>query len=70
MEDNKDKSKIELDKNVVKELKELSRYLKKKGITATDSDIVMTAIKLARRLGAENWSFVCEFKNRKRKDER
>ena len=55
---------MELDKTVAKEVKELSAYLKKKGITATDSEIVMTAIKLARQLGAGSWSFVCEFKER------
>ena len=57
---------IELDENVEKEIKELSLYLKKKGIAATDSDIVMTAIKLARQLGAEDWTFVCYFKQEER----
>ena len=62
MADKKDKTKIniELDENTSKEVKDLSAYLKKKGITATDSEIVMAAIKLARQLGAGNWTFVCE----------
>ena len=55
---------MELDKNTAKEVKELSTYLKKKGITATDSEIVMTAIKLARQLGAGNWSFACELRRK------
>ena len=55
---------IELDENVEKEIKELSLYLKRKGITATNSEIVMTAINLARQLGAGDWTFCCEFKNR------
>ena len=55
---------MELDKNVEKEVKELSLYLKKKGITVTDSVIVTTAIKLARQLGAGNWTFGCELKER------
>ena len=58
------KSKMELDKNATKEVKELSAYLKKKGITATDSEIVMTAIKLARQLGAGDWGFVCELRRK------
>ena len=57
-------TKTELDENTSKEVKDLSAYLKKKGITATDSEIVMAAIKLARQLGAGNWSFVCELKER------
>ena len=52
----------ELDENVEKEIKELSLYLKRKGITATDSEIAMTAIKLARQLGAGDWTFVCHFR--------
>lgn len=62
MADKKDKTKIniELDENTSKEVKELSAYLKKKGITAADSEIVMAAIKLARQLGAGDWSFACE----------
>jgi len=53
---------MELNKNVAKEVKELSLYLKKKGITATDSEIVMAAIKLTQRLGAGDWTFVCHFR--------
>ena len=59
---------MELDKNTAKEVKDLSSYLKKKGITATDSEIVMVAIKLARQLGAGDWSFVCELGERKRQN--
>lgn len=53
---------MELDKNVAEEVKELSLYLKKKGISVTDSVIVTTAIKLARQLGAGDWTFVCQLK--------
>ena len=56
---------MELDKNVAEEVKELSLYLKKKGISVTDSVIVTTAIKLARQLGAGDWTFVCELKERR-----
>ena len=72
MADKKDKTKIniELDKNTSKEVKELSAYLKNKGITTTDSDIVMTAIKLARQLGAGNWSFACAMGSEKKQNGR
>ena len=58
--------KIEVDENAAKELKELSMYLKKKGITATDSEIIMAAIMLAKRLGADKWTFVCYFKQERK----
>ena len=61
---------MEIDKNTSKEVKELSAYLKKKGITATDSEIVMTAIKLTRQLGAGNWSFACAMGSEKRQNGR
>ena len=61
---------MELDKNVAKEVKELSVYLKKKSITATDSEIVMAAIKLARQLGAGDWGFACAMGSEKKQNGR
>lgn len=45
-----------------KELANIKAYLQKKGVFVTEADIVLTAIKIAKRLGAGNWTFVCELK--------
>lgn len=44
------------------EIAKIKTYLKKKGINASETDIVLAAIKIAKRLGADNWTFVCELK--------
>ena len=48
------------------ELKVIERYLKEHGVMATREEIVMSAIILARRMGAGYWSFCCEFRNREK----
>jgi len=48
--------------SVLSELKSIQRYLKKKGLNATESDIVLACIRLAKRLGSDNWSIYLELK--------
>ena len=50
------------DERVLSELKTIQRYLKKKGLNATESDIVLACIRLAKRLGSDNWSIYLELK--------
>ena len=50
------------DERVLSELKSIQRYLKKKGLNATESDIVLACIRLAKRLGSDNWSIYLELK--------
>lgn len=51
-------------------IKEVQRYLKKKGFEVAETTIADMAIDLARRLGADDWTFVCEVEMRKEKEER
>jgi hypothetical protein len=44
-----------------KEVESIQKYLKRKGIEATEDEIIEAAIGIARRLGAGDWTFVCEF---------
>ena len=48
--------------SVLSELKAIQRYLKKKGLEASESDIVLACIRLAKRLGSDNWSIYLELK--------
>ena len=50
------------DERVLSELKTIQRYLKKKGLNTTESDIVLACIRLAKRLGSDNWSIYLELK--------
>ena len=56
---------IEVEDDTAGEIVELQTYLEEKGVKATYDEIVMAAIKLAKRLGADKWSFVCELKKKK-----
>jgi len=47
---------------VLSELKAIQRYLKKKGLEASETDIVLACIRLAKRLGSDNWSIYLELK--------
>ena len=55
-----------LDDNV----SDIKKYLKKHGIDASSDDILKASLKLTRRLGAGNWTFVCYFRgeDRRRKE--
>ena len=57
-----------LDDNV----SDIKKHLKKHGIDASSDEILDAAITLTRRLGAGDWTFVCEFreKERRRKEEK
>ena len=50
------------DEIVLSELKLIQRYLRKKGLEASESDIVLACIRLAKRLGSDNWSIYLELK--------
>jgi len=50
------------DERVLSELKAIQRYLKKNGLNATESNIVLACIRLAKRLGSDNWSIYLELK--------
>ena len=55
---------LEVEDVTAAEIVELQIYLEEKGVKATYDEIVMTAIRLAKRLGADKWSFVCELKKK------
>lgn len=44
------------------EIAKLKTYLKHKGVKASEAEIVIAAIRIAKRLGAGDWTFVCELK--------
>ena len=48
-------------------VKEIQDYLKTKGYVVAETSIVDMAIDLARRLGAEEYTFLCEHLRRKEK---
>jgi hypothetical protein len=48
-------------------VKEVQKYLEKHGIIVTETSIVNTAIDITRRLGAGDWTFVCEFEKEKKR---
>ena len=50
-------------------VKEVQDYLEKKGFVVSKTTIVDMAINLTRRLGAGDWTFVCEYLARKEKEE-
>lgn len=50
-------------------IKEIQDYLDTKGYAVAETTIVDMAVDLARRLGAGNWTFACEAKARKEKEE-
>jgi hypothetical protein len=46
-------------------VREVQHYLAKRGIQVSEVAIVDAAISIARRLGAGDYTFVCEFEERK-----
>ncbi len=46
------------------ELEKVQKYLKSKRIFASKAEIILTAIAVARRLGAGDWTFACAFRHR------
>ena len=47
-------------------LKEVKAYLHQHGINVDDKNILEATIKLTRQLGAEDWTFVCFFRQEER----
>jgi len=51
------------DEKTISEIKTIQSYIRKKGLNASESDIVLACIRLAKRLGSDNWSIYLELKN-------
>ena len=60
----KKKVKLEVYEGTVNEIVRIYDYLKDHDVNVTSADIVEAAIKLAKRLGAGYWTFVCELQER------
>ena len=50
------------DREAVSEIKAIQSYVKKKGLNASEDNIVLACIRLAKRLGSDNWSIYLELK--------
>ena len=50
------------DREAVSEIKAIQSYVKKKGLKASEDNIVLACIRLAKRLGSDNWSIYLELK--------
>ena len=55
------------DERTISEIKAIQSYIRKKGLDASESDIVLACIRLAKRLGSDNWSIYLELKNNVRR---
>ena len=55
------------DKETISEIKAIQSYVKKKGLNASEDDVVLACIRLAKRLGSDNWSIYLELKNNVRR---
>ena len=55
------------DEKVVSEIKAIQSYVRKKGLNASEIDVVLACIRLAKRLGSDNWSIYLELKNNVRR---
>lgn len=66
-----EKKKVEMEVylETVDEVMKIYDYLKEHDVDVTGADIVEAALTLVKRLGAGNWSFVCELKHRKEENE-
>ena len=51
------------DEKAVSEIKAIQSYVRKKGLNASETDVVLACIRLAKRLGSDNWSIYLELKN-------
>ena len=50
----------------IKEIRRILKYLNKHDIYVTPSAVIYASIKLTRRLGAGDWTFVCYFRGEER----
>ena len=55
------------DKETISEIKAIQSYIRKKGLNASENDVVLACIRLAKRLGRDNWSIYLELKNNVRR---
>ena len=55
------------DEKVISEIKAIQSYVRKKGLNASETDVVLACIRLAKRLGSDNWSIYLELKNNVRR---
>jgi len=55
------------DERTISEIKAIQSYIRKKGLNASESDIVLACTRLAKRLGSDNWSIYLELKNNVRR---
>ena len=51
----------------ISEIKTIQSYVRKKGLNASEDDIVLACIRLAKRLCSDNWSIYLELKNNVRR---
>lgn len=51
------------DQKTIDEIKAIQKYIKKKGGNATETEIIQACIRLAKRLGAEDWGIYLEIKH-------
>ena len=51
-------------------IQEVQNYLREQGIKASEVAIINAAIDIARRLGAGDYTFVCEFEERKENEDK
>ena len=61
----KKKVKMDVYLETADEIMQLYDYLAEHDVHVSGADIVEAALILAKRMGAGNWSFVCEMKHRK-----
>jgi len=50
------------DEKTISEIKTIQSYIRKKGLNASENDVVLACIRLAKRLGSDNWSIYLELK--------
>ena len=50
------------DERTISEIKAIQSYVKKKGLNASEDNIVLACIRLAKRLGSDKWSIYLELK--------
>ncbi len=52
---------------IISEIKTIQSYVRKKSLNASENDIVLACIRLAKRLGSDNWGIYLELKNNVRR---
>lgn len=62
----KDEEEIWVDVDTIVELRRIIDYLHIHGVNVTASELISSSLKLTRRLGAGDWTFVCHFREEER----